>query len=34
MNDKTPEDIKCLLSAVGVANLGTIDIEKYDISDK
>ncbi|OOR83016.1 hypothetical protein [Moraxella canis] len=34
MNDKTPEDIKCLSSAVGVANLGTISIEKYDMSDQ
>ena len=34
MEDKSPEDIKCLASAVGIADLGTISIEKYDMSDK
>ncbi len=34
MEDKSPEDIKCLTTAVGVADLGTISIEKYDMSDK
>lgn len=34
LDNKTPEDIKYLSSAVGVANLGTISIEKYDMSDK
>ena len=33
MEDKSPEDIKCLASAVGIADLGTISIEKYDMSD-
>ncbi len=34
MNNKSPEIQKCLASASGIAELGTIDIEKYDLSDK
>ncbi|WP_294032967.1 hypothetical protein [uncultured Moraxella sp.] len=34
MDDQTPEDYKCLEFSTGIAALGTIDIEKYDMSDK
>ena len=34
MDIESVEDQKCLASAAGIANLGTIDIEKYDMSDK
>ncbi len=34
MDDQTPEDYKCLEFSTGIANLGTISIEKYDMSDK
>ncbi len=34
MDIESTEDQKCLASAAGIANLGTIDIEKYDMSDK
>ncbi|USZ15266.1 hypothetical protein NGM44_02400 [Moraxella sp. FZFQ2102] len=31
---KTADDIKCILHQDGVVHIGTIDIEKYDMSDK
>ncbi len=34
MDDQTPEDYKCLEFSTGIAALGTISIEKYDMSDK
>lgn len=34
MDDQTPEDYKCLKFSTGIAALGTISIEKYDMSDK
>lgn len=34
LDNKTPEDLKCFASASGMAAIGTISIEKYDMSDK
>ena len=34
MDDQTPEDYKCLEFSTGIAALGTISIEKYNMSDK
>ena len=34
MDDQTPEDYKCLEFSTGIAALGTVSIEKYDMSDK
>ncbi len=34
LDNKTPEDLKCFASASGMAAIGTISIEKFDMSDK